>query len=70
MELDANDLMQTLAAQRNAAMDEVAKLTAIVQKLTRDNEALELEVSKAKLPAPKPPRAKKVKAEPPCSAPS
>lgn len=58
MELDANDLIQAVVSQRNAALDEAAKLSAMVQKLTRDNAALELELSKSKAedakPAPDP----------------
>lgn len=40
MQLDAQDIVNQLTAQRNAAMDNVAQLAAMVAKLERELQAL------------------------------
>lgn len=52
MDIDANDVIQAVVAQRNAAQDECARLYGLVQKLTRENAELTKQIPKVENETP------------------
>jgi hypothetical protein len=49
MTLDSQDMINTLVNQRNAAMDEIVRMSAIIKALERKLKVLEAEITDSKV---------------------